>query len=279
MNPFTSPTQNRMIARSVGTVTTAGILSLMAAMPALAADPYFTLKFESTASSSTNGGINGILGEATYTFSEINLGEMTLSLKNLSGSPVTGSRLVSTGFDLPTNPPASANVNFVSFSKIDPNWNIVYPGTAVPPFPAFDVCTSVYSTTPPNPADCDASGSPTLGLQNGSSTTVGTFTLSSAPTLDTATKYRDAFVAMFQAPPSGGTAGTFDDGGYFMRFNDILPASTGGSDKIWATSITTGGGQAPGDSVPGPLPLFGAAAAFGYSRKLRRRMKANSMVG
>lgn len=133
MNPFTSPTQNRMIARSVGTVTAAGILSLMAAMPALAADPYFTLKFESTASSSTNGGINGILGEATYTFSEINLGEMTLSLKNLSGSPVTGSRLVSTGFDLPTNPPASANVNFVSFSQIDPNWNIVYPGTAVPP--------------------------------------------------------------------------------------------------------------------------------------------------
>ena len=26
-------------------------------------------------------------------------------------------------------------------------------------------------------------------------------------------------------------------------------------------------------SVPGPLPLFGAAAAFGYSRKLRKRIK------
>jgi len=25
--------------------------------------------------------------------------------------------------------------------------------------------------------------------------------------------------------------------------------------------------------APGPLPLFGAAAAFGYSRKLRKRIK------
>ena len=26
--------------------------------------------------------------------------------------------------------------------------------------------------------------------------------------------------------------------------------------------------------VPGPLPLFGAASAFGFSRKLRRRLRA-----
>lgn len=29
----------------------------------------------------------------------------------------------------------------------------------------------------------------------------------------------------------------------------------------------------PAASVPGPLPLFGAAAAFGFSRKLRKRIK------
>jgi len=28
--------------------------------------------------------------------------------------------------------------------------------------------------------------------------------------------------------------------------------------------------------VPGPLPLFGVAAAFGFSRKLRKRIKANT---
>jgi hypothetical protein len=31
---------------------------------------------------------------------------------------------------------------------------------------------------------------------------------------------------------------------------------------------------APGAAVPGPLPLFGAAAAFGWSRKLRKRIAA-----
>jgi hypothetical protein len=31
-------------------------------------------------------------------------------------------------------------------------------------------------------------------------------------------------------------------------------------------------GEAPPADVPGPLPLFGAAAAFGYSRRLRRRV-------
>ncbi|MBW4531000.1 MAG: hypothetical protein KME02_09985 [Aphanothece saxicola GSE-SYN-MK-01-06B] len=32
-------------------------------------------------------------------------------------------------------------------------------------------------------------------------------------------------------------------------------------------------GQAPPDSVPGPLPILGAAAAFGVSRKLRARIQ------
>lgn len=32
-------------------------------------------------------------------------------------------------------------------------------------------------------------------------------------------------------------------------------------------------GEAPPDSVPGPLPILGAAAAFGFSRKLRARIR------
>jgi len=33
----------------------------------------------------------------------------------------------------------------------------------------------------------------------------------------------------------------------------------------------------PAASVPGPLPVFGAAAAFGYSRKLRKRIKDSKL--
>ena len=195
---------------------------------------------------------------------------MTLSLTNLSGSPVTSSRLVGTGLNLPTNPPAPSDIGISGISQSDPDWNVSF-GDSLPPFGVFDVCAS--STTSGN---CDAPGSPNDGLLNGESTTIGTFSLNSTPTLLTATAYRDAFVAMFQAPPSGGSAANFD-GNYFVRFKAIQPG--GGSDKVWATSITTGGnGQNPGDKVPGPLPLFGAAAAFGYSRKLRRRLNTKAFI-
>jgi hypothetical protein len=33
---------------------------------------------------------------------------------------------------------------------------------------------------------------------------------------------------------------------------------------------------APAAPAPGPLPLFGAAAAFGFSRKLRKRIQESS---
>ncbi len=257
-----------MVARCVSTGVAAGVLGVLAATPALAAgDPFFTLNFTSNPSSSTNGGITGIQAEATYTFSSTNVGDVTLSLKNLSGSPVTSSRLVGTGLNLPTNPPADADIGITSFSQSDTNWNVSY-GDSLPPFGVFDVCAS---STPSGA--CDAPGSPNNGLLNGQSTTIGTFTLNSTPSLATATAYRNAFVAMFQAPPSGGSAANFD-GNYFVRFKAIQPG--GGSDKVWATSITVSPDPNPGDAVPGPLPLFGAAAAFGYSRKLRRRMKIQS---
>lgn len=44
-----------------------------------------------------------------------------------------------------------------------------------------------------------------------------------------------------------------------------------GYESIAGTSILVGAGSAPPASVPGPLPLFGATAAFGWSRRLRRR--------
>jgi len=45
-----------------------------------------------------------------------------------------------------------------------------------------------------------------------------------------------------------------------------------------ATQFTYVSGSAPGGGAdaPGPIPLFGAAAAFVYSRRLRRRIKATS---
>jgi len=50
---------------------------------------------------------------------------------------------------------------------------------------------------------------------------------------------------------------------------------SGDQDFLWAKATLASPSAAP---APGPLPILGAAAAFGASRKLRRRMKAIKVV-
>lgn len=52
---------------------------------------------------------------------------------------------------------------------------------------------------------------------------------------------------------------------------DVAYATVSGSNNI----ILARNGIRPGPSVPGPLPFLGVGAAFGYSRKLRKRIKGN----
>jgi hypothetical protein len=70
--------------------------------------------------------------------------------------------------------------------------------------------------------------------------------------------------------------GSFDAGAYAYILTDnppgVSPTSAGGSISI---TYAVASAQAP-SAVPGPLPLFGAAAAFGMSRRLRRRIKLNA---
>jgi hypothetical protein len=105
-------------------------------------------------------------------------------------------------------------------------------------------------------------------LSNNQSATVK-FTFTSSLGLDAAATeqaYFDFFKA--NAPNAAGA-----------RFQSIVGSPVSTSDKIGSGQPTLGGGGGtPGDSVPGPLPLFGAAAAFGYSRKLRRRLKTSIAV-
>lgn len=63
-----------------------------------------------------------------------------------------------------------------------------------------------------------------------------------------------------------------DSGNYVMGFEDIYH----GGDQDFndaAFKVTSGAQETPGDTIPGPLPLLGVGAAFGFSRKLRNRIK------
>ena len=67
--------------------------------------------------------------------------------------------------------------------------------------------------------------------------------------------------AYFMNPP------IFGPGSYLIGSQAQGPSLD--SSAVWAQATQV---QVPA-SVPGPLPLFGAAAAFGFSRKLRKRIK------
>ena len=64
-----------------------------------------------------------------------------------------------------------------------------------------------------------------------------------------------------------------ENGQSFDPFNSF--ANIAGPFKITVAAVTTVKGT---PSVPGPLPLLGVAAAFGYSRKLRKRIKGSESL-
>ena len=94
--------------------------------------------------------------------------------------------------------------------------------------------------------------------------------------------------AIFEFDPSGSITlkGSFDDTNGAIPYAALTPAGNG---KFYGTT-SDGGANGfgaifefdPGaDSVPtpGPLPLMGAGAAFGWSRKLRRRLRLQQPGG
>jgi hypothetical protein len=64
---------------------------------------------------------------------------------------------------------------------------------------------------------------------------------------------------------------------YLVDLTPYVPAGTSGTDNKGYYTVNLSFDSAPSTSqVPAPLPLFGAAAAFGMSRKIRNRIRAAS---
>ena len=99
------------------------------------------------------------------------------------------------------------------------------------------------------------------------------------------------FQDSFSSPVSGSllVSGSYQSADPFSIFNGEAPNGTWRlyyedttpgaplSLNSWSISVTDENGPGPGPTpadVPGPLPLFGLAAAFGWSRLLRKRIRA-----
>jgi hypothetical protein len=287
MNRFPRLTPTRAIARATGTLAVCGFVGLLgAAPPAWAVDPFFTVTFGPDQSTEATG----VRGSATFSFAGAGSDvDMTITLSNLTGttppplaSQPTASEFVALAFQLPGNIRtvdigSGANADLGYSPASGSLFDIAVANAALPPFdstaPRPPLTPYSLCITAGNGDGCTGGGNPGNGLDNASlDVPAGTFRLSSTD-LSGALAFRQAFFEFYrpQIPPTGDP----DDpskpayiGPIAARFKAIEPG--GRSDKILAGTI--GGGESPGAEVPGPVPLLGAAAAFGYSRKLRRRI-------
>ena len=77
---------------------------------------------------------------------------------------------------------------------------------------------------------------------------------------------------------NGGTSFTNYTTANGLGSNDLFDVYASGSSIYAATANGLSIAQLPTTPVPGPLPVAGAAAAFGFSRKLRRRLRAAASI-
>lgn len=248
------------------------LASLLAATPALAADP-FTVLFE---------GDTGVTGTMLFDFApDASTVSTTDYLMNLKITNTTNKAAALTGFALSL--PTSDGLSFLAynplsspFSKVLPGGttfaantytNIAGTGVNLPPLGSFDVC--IITTG----ANCTGAGNGAGPLQPNNFADVS-FRINSATAASTlaVSNLVSQFILANQSAPAPYAVAT--------RWQGIAP--DGGSDKVPGYICVQGNctppPSAPGDEVPGPLPLLGAAAAFGYSRKLRRRLNATTKV-
>ena len=283
--------------------TALGLLIASAGPVSAAYSPDFVVPLDGY-STNTDPTFQHPIGELGFSFISGGVNSCTLtmlcldlSIKNATATApanttgVQSSRMVSAGFDVPglwdgtqflPSPPSFGGLkftnpaaNFISnpsvyagddlngrpgaFSQLDVNGDI--PGLAT-----FDLCPGI--------SDCLSQGSPNSGLANGESTIVrfmfdydGT-----TPVSDIS----NAFFTYYEDVDARHTGGRWKAINYTYCVPDSDPLSCtvveGASDKIAGGPPTDPNVPPEGDQVPGPLPLMGAATAFGFSRKLRHRI-------
>ena len=108
-----------------------------------------------------------------------------------------------------------------------------------------------------------------------------------APGATVTWNFQDSFSPATLVGSSSLQSGSYQPGEAFSLFNGANPNGTWNliyedtsrgaplSINSWILSVTDSSTPDPGPAdVPGPLPLFGVAAAFGWSRLLRKRIRA-----
>ncbi len=270
----------------------AGLLA--GAAPAMAFTS-FDVDFNAS-SKKTSSEATGVTAKMTFNFSKLNPSNasdnqytLDLDIKNTSPTGVnpTGT-LTAFAFNVPGSTSSNPDFKLLTYNPLDSNFGDVYgasrfnrernvnnnqvltfPAVTRPapyaPFGSFTFCARDTGS------NCHGGYSPGTGLADGQSTKVKFTLASNKSTINTASLVAQSFFALFNSRTFTND-GDFKNAQVALRFQNVT--TTGGvgnqSDKV--AGIPKSPPQAPGADVPGPLPVLGAATAFAFSRRLRRRI-------
>ncbi|MBW4531673.1 MAG: hypothetical protein KME02_13405 [Aphanothece saxicola GSE-SYN-MK-01-06B] len=221
-------------------------------------------------------GYTGVTGTMDFLFgdagdTDVNTYTLDLTIKNTSATPITSSSLTGFAFDTPTGVGSfTYNRNGTNFYKAEDG--------EISNTQSFNFCASTDNNIN-NGTQCGA-GSAAQGLTmtpgNNQATVKYTFNFAGlTPTVDdVSTAFLNLFSGLQVSPPPNQNEAVKDSVVLAARFQAIYsPTQNDGSDKVTGKPRDKPD-DGPGDEVPGPLPVLGAAAAFVKSRQLRRRLTA-----
>lgn len=277
---------------SVGCLAGLLVGSAAPAMAFTTFDVDFSAAYKKTSAEAT-----GVSGKMTFSFSKLNPSDaadnrytLDLNIKNTSplGSNPSGT-LTAFAFNVP-GPTSSPDFKLLTYNPLNSgfgdvfgasltrrevnvsnNQNLIFPTTGTPiraayaPFDSFTFCARDTGN------NCHGGSQNGTGLTDDQSAAVRFTLASSKSTINSASLVAQSFFDLFNSRTFT-QDGDFKNAQVALRFQNVTTSSgaRGKSDKV--AGVPRKPPQGPGDEVPGPLPVLGAATAFAFSRRLRRRI-------
>ncbi|MEA5389733.1 hypothetical protein VB738_00535 [Cyanobium gracile UHCC 0139] len=249
------------------------------------------------ASKKTSSEATGVSGKMTFSFSKNPLADnfiLDLSISNttkLDGNP--SGNLTAFAFNVPGATKPSPDFKLVTYEPLSSGFGDLFGATTNGKeanvvdggeyrFPAGTPRTAPYAPfnnftfcARDDGNNCHGgSGNTKFGIADGITKSVRFTIASNRSDINTASLVAQSFFDLFDSIDYSDN-GDYKNAPIALRFQSVTTASgaRGKSDKV--AGVPKRPPQAPSDEVPGPVPMLGAATAFAFSRRLRRRIAAS----
>ncbi len=245
----------------------------------------------------------GVKGRMSFDFRKDpgNGNTYTLDLGITNTSPASGpssGTLVGFAFNEPLRSNGSEAISLLSYNPLDSGFGRVFGGVSnttsqqrsrgvrvnedewltitgsatapYAPFSNFDFCARMSSSN-----GCHG-GSGSTGIGGGSTVNVQFKLQSNDSSIATADQVAERFYNLFNAFEPGDR---WSKAQIALRFQNVKKANgrtESGGEKVTGAAFWRIPDEGPTDAVPGPLPVLGATAALGWSRRMRHRIRLTS---